>query len=111
MKIIKYNKLIRDKIPEIIKRNNSVPKLSILSRKRFVQELKKKLVEESVELQKASGKKEILNELSDVLETIQTVARIEKIRWSEVEKKQKIKTRERGGFKKRIFLQEVKELG
>lgn len=76
MKIIKYNKLIRDKIPEVIKRGNAIPKLSILNYKRFTEELKKKLIEESTELQKASGKKEILNELSDVLEIIQTVARL-----------------------------------
>ncbi len=108
MKIIKYNKLIRDKIPQIIKRNNAIPKLILLNQKRFAEELKKKLVEESKEIQEASGKKEVLNELSDVLEIIQTVARIEKIRWSEVEKKRKIKAKERGGFKKRVFLKEVK---
>ena len=108
MKIIKYNKLIRDKIPQIIKHNNAIPKLVILNQKRFTEELKKKLVEESKELQEASGKKEVLNELSDVLEIIQTVAGIEKIKWSEVEKKRKIKAKERGGFKKRVFLKEVK---
>lgn len=93
MKVIKYNKLIRDKIPQIIKNSNAIPKLDILDHKRFAEELKKKLVEESVELQKASGKKEVLNELSDVLEIVQTVARIEKIRWNEVEKKREVKAR------------------
>jgi len=43
MKIIRYNKLIRDKIPQIIKRSNAVPKLGILNYKRFTEELKKKL--------------------------------------------------------------------
>lgn len=110
MKVIRYNKLIRDKIPQIIKRDNAIPKLSILNQKRFVEELKKKLAEESVELQMASGKKEVLNELSDILEIIQAVARIEKIKWTEIEKKRKVKAKERGGFKKRFFLKEVKEL-
>jgi len=78
MKIIKYNKLIRDKIPKIIKHDNAVPKISILNHKDFIIELKKKLIEESTELQNAGDKKEILNELSDVLEIIQTIARVEK---------------------------------
>lgn len=110
MKVIKYNKLIRDKIPQIIKRDNAIPKISILNHRRFAEELKKKLVEESAELQKANSKKELLNELSDVLEILQTIARAEKLKWNEIEKKRVIKAKERGGFQKRIFLKEVKEL-
>jgi len=35
---------------------------------------------------------------------------LKKIKWNEVEKKKKTKAKERGGFKKRIFLKEIKKL-
>lgn len=109
MKVIKYNKLIRDKIPEIIKKDRAVPKVSCLSNKRFEKELKKKLIEESKELQAARGKKDILKELADILEVLQTIARIENVSWNEVKKQRKKRSKKRGGFKKRLFLKEVRE--
>lgn len=108
MKIIKYNKLIRDKIPQIIKENKGAPKISRLSQRAFVQELKKKLIEESLELQKAKNKKEFLNELADVLEVLRNLARVKKISWQAVEAKRKVKNKERGGFSKQLFLKEVR---
>jgi len=108
MKIIKYNKLIRDKIPAIIKRDRGIPKISRLNNKRFIKELKKKLIEEAIELQKVKGNKDILNELADALEILQSIARVEKIKWPEVENKRAMKNKERGGFKKKIFLKEVR---
>ncbi|KKU48686.1 hypothetical protein A3H10_00940 [Candidatus Uhrbacteria bacterium RIFCSPLOWO2_12_FULL_46_10] len=109
MKIIKYNKLIRDKIPQIIKQHKAVPKISQLSQRAFVQELKKKLIEESSELKKAKSKKEFLNELADVLEVLRTLARVKKLSWRAVETKRKFKNKERGGFSKGLFLKEVRE--
>ena len=109
MKVIKYNKLIRDKVPGIIKKNNAASKISRLNRERFFVELKKKLAEESFELQKAKDKKEFLNELVDVLEVLRSLARVKKISWRAVEIKRKLKNKERGGFSKQLFLKEVRE--
>ncbi len=109
MKKIKYNKLIRDRIPEIIRRDNAIPKISYLNNKKFIVELKKKLLEEGGELQRTIDKKSVLNELSDILEIIQSIAEVEKIPWKNVEEKRKLKNKERGGFKKKIFLKEVRK--
>ncbi len=109
MKIIKYNKLIRDKIPEIIKKDNAIPKISILSQKRFTEELKKKIFEEVKELKTAKDKDEIINELSDISEILLAIAKTEKINWRKVEQKRKAKLIKRGGFKKKLFLKEVYE--
>lgn len=109
MKVIKYNKLIRDKIPEIIKKDRAIPKVIHLNSKRFEKELKKKLIEESIELQVAQGKKDILKELSDVLEVLQTIARTENISWKKIEEQRRKRAKERGGFKKKLFLKEVQE--
>jgi len=107
MKKIKYNKLIRDKIPAIIRRDNAIPKISILSQKRFLRELKKKLIEESKELGRVNGKKDLINESADVLEILMAVAKSEKISWKAIESKRVTKLRERGGFKKKLFLKEI----
>ena len=53
MNRITYNKLIRDKIPEIIKKNGANPKISILDDRQFNPALKEKLVEGAKELLEA----------------------------------------------------------
>ena len=109
MKIIKYNKLIRDRIPEIIKKDGAMPKVSRLNHAKFVKELKKKLVEESNELQMARNRKSLLNELSDVLEILMNIAKVEKLNWKSIENKRKTKKLERGGFDKKLLLKEVRK--
>ena len=50
-----YNKLVRDKIPEIIKNNNETPITRILSDEEYKIELEKKLYEEYQEVLESSG--------------------------------------------------------
>jgi len=104
-----YNKLIRDRIPEIIKKDNAIPKISILDDERYKIALKEKLVEEAKELLEAKTDKEILNELSDVLQLIESLALNNNTTIEEVEKQRKKKKIERGGFEKKLFLEYVDE--
>ena len=67
-----HQKLIRDKIPEVIKASGDEGKIRILGEKEYEKELKKKLVEESKEVSEAP-KEEILNELADVLELVKSI--------------------------------------
>ena len=66
MGIIKHNKAIRDKIPEIIKESGNVCNSVVLSDEQFLIELEKKLVEELTEYQESKN----VEELADVLEVI-----------------------------------------
>lgn len=104
-----YNKLIRDKIPEIIKKDNAIPKISILDDEQFSSALKEKLIEEAKELQEAKTQEEILNELSDVLELVESIATNNKLTISEVEKQKLAKKEKRGGFENKLFLEYVDE--
>jgi predicted house-cleaning noncanonical NTP pyrophosphatase (MazG superfamily) len=80
-----HRKLIRDKIPEKIKATGDDYKAKVMGKAQFEKELKKKLVEESKELAKAS-KKELPNELADVLELTKSIASHYKIPFSKIEK-------------------------
>ncbi len=104
--IKKYNKLIRDKIPEIIKEVGWKPKLKTLNKKDFLTKLKKKVLEEAEELIKAKSKKEIIDEVVDIQELLDALAEEIKITKSRIKKFQAAKRKKRGGFKKRLFLVE-----
>lgn len=109
MKKIVYKKLIRDRIAEIIKKDGHKPKVRIMDKKEYVLELKKKVLEEAKELIKASSKEEIVNELSDLWELMESVAKTNRIKISEIKKLKIIKNKKRGGFKKKLFLEYVME--
>lgn len=104
-----YNKLIRDKIPEVIKSKGHVPKFSVMSESDFREALKIKMAEEAKELTEAKTKGDILNELSDIQELVLAIAKNYDISMDEVEEKRKKKSQERGGFKKRFLLEYVDE--
>lgn len=99
-------KLVRDKIPQIIEQNDHyVPRTKTLSKKEFERELRKKLVEEASEAAKATGTT-LAEELADVEEIVDTLCVLYGVKRSSVARIQKAKRAKRGGFTKRIFLQQ-----
>lgn len=101
---MKRNKLVRDKIPEIIKKKGAVPITHIASDDEYWQKLKEKLQEEINEFMKESNKEE----LADILEVIYAVCDYKKIDKKQLELLRKKKAEERGGFKDKIILDETK---
>ena len=99
-----YNKLIRDRIPEIIKRAGERPYLRVLNKKEYLKEIKKKVLEEAKELIETKNKKEVLDEIVDIQELIDVLSLEIGFRKPQIKKQQRIKNRKRGGFKKRLFL-------
>ena len=73
---MKYNKLVRDRIPEIIRNNGEEPETRILSDEEYKEELEKKLLEEYNEVLNASGNDRI-EELADMLEVMISLASLE----------------------------------
>lgn len=104
-----YNKLIRDKILEIIGSAGEKPYFRLLSKKEYLREIKKKILEETKELIKAKNKKDIINEIVDLQELIDVLILELGLTKSEIKKQQKIKNEKRGGFKKRLFLIKTKK--
>ncbi len=104
-----YNKLVRDKIPEIIRSNKALPKVSLLSVEQFRVALKEKMLEEAKELLLAKTEEEVLDELADILQLLESIATNYKIKFSELKKRKNKKKETRGGFDKMIFLEYVDE--
>ncbi len=100
---MKHNKLVRDKIPNIIERGGDRPVVRTLNAGAYERALKRKLQEEVAEFVE-SGRVE---ELADVLEVVYALAEVEGMDRDRLEAMWKKKRRERGGFERRIFLVEV----
>jgi len=92
-------KLVRDKIPEIMKKAGKDPKIHIADDEEYFQSLKNKLDEEVLEFKKESN----TNELADIKEVINALAEYMNI--DNLEEIRIKKQKERGGFKKRIILE------
>jgi hypothetical protein len=98
-----YNKLVRDKILEIIKVNGQKSTHKILTADEYAVELTKKLVEEVEEYKKDKN----TDELADIMEVVYALARLHSCTAEELEKIRAEKAEKRGGFEKKIFLVEV----
>ncbi|QGS68066.1 phosphoribosyl-ATP pyrophosphohydrolase [Oceanobacillus sp. 143] len=85
-----YNKLVRDRIPEIIEDSGKDCKTETLNQDRYILELKKKLFEEVEEYQHAATKEDALEEIADLLEIINTL--VKDVHGSSMEKVEEIRS-------------------
>jgi len=104
MKRIYYNKLIRDKIPEKIKRNGGDYEIKKLSQRLFEAELLKKVGEEASGLMSSKTKDELASELADVIAVIEEIKRLKRITSKQILKALNENFDKKGGFNKRLFL-------
>ena len=98
-----YNKLVRDKIPEIIAAQGDIPTMRVLDDIEYFQALNTKLQEEVTEYLSGFS----VDEIADILEVIHAIIEYKGLSYSEVEQIRKNKYDERGGFVKKISLVEV----
>lgn len=102
---IKYRKLVRDRIPEIIENAGKTCVTEVLSDAEYLQMLDMKLEEELQEYYQDKN----LEELADLMEVIFAVAEARGNSVAELEQVRKKKADERGRFKQKILLKEVNE--
>ena len=105
MTIKHYDKLVRDRIPEIIESDGKNCVTEILSSEQYLQKLDAKLNEELAEYQESKS----LEELADLLEVIQAVVKSRGWTLEELEQVRADKAAKRGGFEARLLLKEVRE--
>ena len=100
-----YNKLVRDKIPEIIEATGKTCETEILSDEEYLQMLDKKLDEELAEYHKEKN----IEELADLLEVVYATAKARGYSIEELDHVRLEKQKLRGGFDKKILLKSVTE--
>jgi predicted house-cleaning noncanonical NTP pyrophosphatase (MazG superfamily) len=105
----KYNKLVRDKIPEIIEKKGKKYTTKKLDTSSYIQELKVKFNEELNEYMESENDADSIEELADVLEIIHSLAIIHGKSFNDVEATRQKKFIERGGFTEKIYLIEVED--
>ena len=98
-----YNKLVRDRIPEIIRQSGNQCEVVTMSEVEFSQALREKLLEEAGEVAVASPEN-LVSELADLQEVIDSLLAVYAIDRETVLTEQKRKRVERGGFDQRLRL-------
>ena len=99
-------KLVRDKIPKIIKENNQIPIYKVASELEVEFYLKQKLKEEIEEFFEAKN----IEEIADVFEVLNSLIKYYQISQNEIVKYQELKNKKNGSFDKKYILLEVKGL-
>ena len=105
MKTIIYNKLVRDRIPEIIEQSGKSCTTAIISDEEYLKMIDAKLDEELAEYHKDQN----IEELADLMEVIYAAAKARGYSLEELEQVRAAKAEKRGAFDKRILLKEVIE--
>lgn len=102
-----FNKLVRDKIPEIIVSQGNVPETEILNPTLYSRHLNLKLLEECNEVIEAETNESKIEELADLLEVMHGIVKNMNLEFDEVEKVRLEKREKRGGFDLKIFLKKI----
>ena len=102
---ITYNKLVRDRIPEIIEASGKTCSVETLDDGDYLRALDAKLDEELAEYHRDQN----IEELADLLEVIRAAAIARGHTVEELERVRAEKAAKRGGFEKKLFLREVIE--
>ena len=96
-------KLVRHKTPALLAAQEITIYEQVLNDKEFIEQLKNKLIEETAEVAEAHDRKELTEELADVLEVIYTLAKASNVSLEEVEKIRLEKRETSGHFEHKLF--------
>ena len=98
-----YNKLVRDRIPEIIHQAGRDCEVEVMSEAAYHQALRDKLIEEAQEAAEATSQ-DLVKELADLYEVIDALCAAYQIERSSILAAQEKRRLERGGFDQRFRL-------
>ncbi len=101
-----YNKLVRDKIPEVLTEHGVLGDFEELTDEQFRLALLDKLVEEAKELRESDGD---LGERADVAEVLKSLDEVCGFTPEKVEDARNEKLSDRGGFDKKLYLKTTTE--
>jgi len=97
-------KLVRDKIPDIIRKSGRTPRVTVLPEPAYRSALVEKLYEETAELVAAATAESVLEEAADVLEVLGAIAVMHGGTLNSIIELARQKRADRGGFVERLWL-------
>lgn len=107
----RYGKLVRDRIPEIIRANDELPNTRTMETDEYRRELLYKIIEEAEKVRAAGydleNHEDLITELADVAEVFDAILEEFDVSPELLESVQEKRREERGGFKDKIFLESV----
>lgn len=99
-----YNKLVRDRIPELIQSHGEKATVRTLEPEAFLRCLEEKLEEELAEYRREGESGNRMEELADILEVVYALAATQGCTEEALDRIRLAKRENRGGFAKRLFL-------
>jgi len=103
----KFDKLIRDKILEMMLSTDCIVHDKKLKGPELITALKNKLLEEAHEVAATKSVDELKEELADLMEVISAILSIHKLDPAEIEKIRETKNLQKGGFTQGIFVSSI----
>lgn len=105
--VIELNKLVRNNIPSLLAANDCTVDMRELDHEDYVEELKKKMVEEAHEILAAKDKKQMVEELSDLLEAVDAFMKAHNLSSKQIKLLRRVKREKKGGFENRCYITTV----
>ena len=109
VKVTRYDKMVRDRIPEIVREAGRIPTTRTAGDEEVRALLESKLLEELREYQDPASDR--VEELADVLEVVYALAELDGVTPHQLEEARRAKAARRGAFSRRIVLVEVRQPG
>jgi predicted house-cleaning noncanonical NTP pyrophosphatase (MazG superfamily) len=101
---MKNGKLVRDKIPDIIRANGEDPNVVILTDEEYCIAIDDKLIEEAIEVRGATSDREKIEELADLDELVDARLKTLGMTREDLANAKKEKAHKRGAFTAKYFL-------
>ncbi len=103
-KKFRLNKLVRDKVKDIFEKDNCTVYVKELSDDEYIQALHDKLYEEVEELCDVESKEELIEEMADIFQVLETICTMADVSVESIIKTQEEKLEKKGGFQDGLFI-------
>jgi len=104
MEKIYYNKLCRDKVPDIVQGKGFECEVREMDHEEYRREITRKVAEEASGVSNHLGKTSLLKELADLIITIEAVKKEYKLTDSEIQEAVDHSIEEKGGYEDMLYL-------
>ena len=105
--MIEYDKLVRDRIPDIIRAAGKTPVVRTIA---DADEMKRRLIDKLAEEMQEYKESGSVEEIADIMEVLQALTeKVHGLKWEDVREIQGRKWEERGGFDAGVVLVRVEE--